>query len=257
MPGGFHPKKKGAMHEARFMADAIYLLSMELFASECFVDDRLTEQVHKMAVFIAVWHAPNFLKCSLAATAPANDLSFFQDMLRLSESEDPDFARIGAQVAESVQRHTSYMKAPQVVFALFDEKAGVKERRDLASALSAIPRLDTSPSCFKPGKLAEVPLLCSKKECVGSAFCTNEDGDFYPQKTLADLVSSKSYMLFNLLHIEDLSWLDAPVGLWPCFPSFLKAREFVKNLVVVNDGAERGILLSNGMIKNILLQELN
>ena len=197
------------------MADAIYLLSMELFASECFVDVRLTEQVHKMAVFIAVWHAPNFLKCSLAVTAPANDLSFFQDMLRLSESEDPDFARIGAQVAESVQRHSSYLKAPQVVFALFDEKSGVKERKDIASALSAIPRLDSSPSFFKPGKLAEVPLVCSKKECVGSSFCTNEDGDFYPQKTLADLVSSKSYLLFNLLHIEDLSWLDAPVGLWP------------------------------------------
>ena len=245
VPGGFNPKRKGAMHEARFMADAIYLLSMELFASECFVDVRLTEQVHKMAVFIAVWHAPNFLKCSLAVTAPANDLSFFQDMLRLSESEDPDFARIGAQVAESVQRHTSYLKAPQVVFALFDEKSGVKERKDIASALSAIPRLDSSPSFFKPGKLAEVPLVCSKKECVGSSFCTNEDGDFYPQKTLADLVSSKSYLLFNLLHIEDLSWLDAPVGLWPCFPSFLKAREIVQKLVVVNDGAERGIFLSN------------
>ena len=145
--------------------------------------------------------APKFLKCSLAATAPAADLSSFQDMLGLSESEDPDFARIGDQVAESVQRHTSYLKAPQVVFALFDEKSGVKERKDIASALSAIPRLDSSPSFFKPGKLAEVPLVCSKKECVGSSFCTNEDGDFYPQKTLADLVSSKSYLLFNLLHI--------------------------------------------------------
>ena len=113
------------------------------------MDVRLTEQVHKMAVFIAVWHAPNFLKCSLAVTAPANDLSFFQDMLRLSESEDPDFARIGDQVAESVQRHTSYLKAPQVVFALFDEKSGVKERKDIASALSAIPRLDSSSSLFK------------------------------------------------------------------------------------------------------------
>ena len=98
----------------------------------------------------------------------------------------------------------------------------MKESKDIASALSANPRLDSSPSFFKPGKLAEVPLVCSKKECVGSSFCTNEDGDFYPQKTLADLVSSKSYLLFNLLHIEDLSWLDAPVGLWPCFPSFLK-----------------------------------
>ena len=58
VPGGFKPKRKGAMHEARFMADSIYLLSMELFANEFYVDEILTEQVHKMAVFIAVWHGP-------------------------------------------------------------------------------------------------------------------------------------------------------------------------------------------------------
>ena len=31
VPGGFKPKMKGAMHKAHFMADSIYLLSMELF----------------------------------------------------------------------------------------------------------------------------------------------------------------------------------------------------------------------------------
>lgn len=229
------------MHEARFMADSIYLLSMELFAKEFFVDDRLTEQVHKMAVFIAVWHGPNFLQCGLAVTAPANDLAFFYDMLKLSDIADPDLSRIGIKVSESIQRHTSYLKAPQVIFGLFDEKSDVLARKNLASALSAIARVDTSPADFKAGKLADVPLVCSMRECVGSSLCVNEEGDLYPKKTLASLVSGKSYLLFSLLHIEDLSWLDAPVGLWPCFPSYVKARDFVWQLVVVNDGAERGM----------------
>ena len=77
VPAGFKPKMKGAMHEARFMADAIYLLSMELFSGEFEMDQRLAEQVHKMAVFISIWHGPNFLKSGLAATAPRNDLEFF------------------------------------------------------------------------------------------------------------------------------------------------------------------------------------
>ena len=66
------------------------------------------------------------------------------------------------------------------------------DRKNLSSAPSAIPRLDTSPSNFKPGKLAEVPLVFSQKECVGSSLCVNEALDLYPQKTLARLLSCKS-----------------------------------------------------------------
>ena len=81
VPGGFKPKRKGAMHDARFMADAIYLLSMEMFSPVYKMDQVLASQVHNMAVFVAVWHGPNFLKCDLASTAPANDLDYFYDMI--------------------------------------------------------------------------------------------------------------------------------------------------------------------------------
>jgi hypothetical protein len=248
VPGGFKPKRKGAMHDARFMADAIYLLSMELFSDVYKMDQVLASNVHKMAVFVAVWHGPNFLKCGLASSAPANDLQYFYDMLELSEVRDPLLSRIGDKVADSIQRHTSYLKAPQVIFSLFDEHATATGRQKLASALSALPRPDNSPSFFKPGKLAEVPLVCTLKECVGSSLCEDEDGGYYQKKTLPDLVTVRSYLLFNLLKIEDLSWLDAPVALWPCFPTYVKARDFIHQLLTVNDGAERGIKLMQELI---------
>ena len=169
-------------------------------------------------------------------------------MLELSEVSDPVLSRIGDRVADSIQRHTSYLKAPQVIFALFDEHAVATDRQQLAAALSALPRLDSSPNYFKPGKLPEVPLVCTTKECVGSKLCENEEGDFYQKKTLPDLVSVKSYLLFNLLKVEDLSWLDAPVALWPCFPTYVKVRDFVHQLLTVNDGAERGIKLMQELI---------
>ena len=175
------------------------------------------------------------MKCGLAATAPGNDLELFYDMLQLSDFDDPDFARIGDHVAESIQRHTSYLKAPQVIFGLFDEMSSAMDRQNLASALWSIPRPDTSLSYFKAGKLDAVPLLCSKKECVGSPLCCNETGGFYPRKTLASLVSVKSYLMFNLIGVYDLSWLNAPVALWNCFPSYVKAKQFVRHLLVVND----------------------
>ena len=53
------------------------------------MEPTLANKVHKMAEFIGEWHGPNFLKCGLASTAPANDLTYFYDMQNLSEIEDP------------------------------------------------------------------------------------------------------------------------------------------------------------------------
>ena len=105
-------------------------------------------------------------------------------------------------------------------------------------------------SYFKPGKLPEVQLVCITKEYVGSKLCENEEGEFYQKKTLPDLVSVKSYLLFNLLQIEDLSWLDAPVALWlySPVPTYVTVRNFVHQLLTVNDGAERGIKLKQELI---------
>ena len=124
-------------------------------------------------------------------------------------------------VAESIQWHTSYLNAPKFIFSLCDEKSSAIDRQMLASALWSIPRPDTSPSYFKAGMVYAVPLLCSKKEFVCSPFCVIETGGLYTRKTLASLVSFKSYMMFNLMENEDFSWLIAPVALWNCMSSSL------------------------------------
>ena len=115
-------------------------------------------------------------------------MTYFYDMQSLSEFENPDFSRIGIYVSDSIQRHTSYLKGPQVIFALFDEMAAPVERSKIASSLAAIPRPDTSPFYFKAGKLSDIPLECSMQECVGSSLLSNDVGDFYSKKTLAVLV---------------------------------------------------------------------
>ena len=61
-----------------------------------------------------------------------------------------------------------------------------------------------------------------------------ECGNSYAKKTLPGLVSVKSYLLFNLLQIDDMAWLKEPVSKWSTHTSF------INDLVVVNDGAERG-----------------
>jgi hypothetical protein len=86
VPGGFKPKRKGALQDARFMADAIYLLSMELLSTVYKMDPGLARQVHKMAGCLCCPSALtiDFLKFGLAPTAPANDLEFLYDMMELT-----------------------------------------------------------------------------------------------------------------------------------------------------------------------------
>ena len=70
----------------------------------------------------------------------------------------------------------------------------------------------------------------------------------YPAKKLSDFVSGRSYLLFNLLKVEDLSWLCEPVPAWSCYPSYNLCHEVVNELAVTNDGAERGIKLMQELI---------
>ena len=92
---------------------------------------------------------------------------------------------------------------------MFDEEAEDAARRQLADALAAITR--PGMSVLKSGKVAEVPLLCSLKECVGTFFCQDDDGNEYQRKQLPEYLTSRSYLLFNLLKIVDLSCLKEPV----------------------------------------------
>ena len=169
-------------------------------------------------------------------------------MLDLLDIDNKEMSRIGAHVCDSIQRHTSYLKEPQVIFALFDENLKSSERQEIASALDAVERPDISPDHFKPGKLSEIPLVYSMKECVSSSLCMNESDELFPKNTLASLVVVKSYLLFNLLKIEDLSWLKPLVSLWRCFLSYMKVKSLLNDLAVVNDGAERGIKLMQELI---------
>ena len=58
---------------------------MDMFSTVYKMDQVFASQVHKMTVFVAIWHGPNFLKCGLASTVPANDIEYFYYMLELSE----------------------------------------------------------------------------------------------------------------------------------------------------------------------------
>ena len=58
---------------------------------------------------------------------------------------------------------------------------------------------------------------------------------------ISDLVGASSNFLFDKLDF-DRSFLKLPVNQWENDDSFLELKEHVKNMRVVNDPAERGLL---------------
>ena len=57
------------------------------------------------------------------------------------------------------------------------------------------------------------------------------------------LVNEYSWMLFTLLHIVDTEWLIQDASSWEHSAGFKSLQSFVKNVLVTNDLAERGVKL--------------
>ena len=56
--------------------------------------------------------------------------------------------------------------------------------------------------------------------------------------------SEEYWLLFDLLGLQDCQeWLQTPVKMWDLFSDYRKFKEYVINVSVVNDLAERGIHL--------------
>ena len=63
-----------------------------------------------------------------------------------------------------------------------------------------------------------------------------------PQRPhLSSFVTERSWLLFTLLGVNELDWLDQPPLTWINHPSYQYLRKFCKDLQVVNDPAERAV----------------
>ena len=68
---------------------------------------------------------------------------------------------------------------------------------------------------------------------------------------LSKLVGTQSWQLADLLNLsdDDMVWLKLRMDEWHLLPGFRKMEDFVKNLSVTNDCAERGIALVENFIQ--------
>ena len=73
----------GALHHARFLASAIYILKLAMLAEVTprgLITPNMLASIDRMSQCIALWHGPWFLPSCLAAPAPRLDLQLWHDM---------------------------------------------------------------------------------------------------------------------------------------------------------------------------------
>ena len=79
----FVMRAPGALHHARFMASALYILKIAMLVNVLpprFMTKNMQTKIERMAQYIAIFHGPWFLQSCLAPPAPRLDLQLWQDM---------------------------------------------------------------------------------------------------------------------------------------------------------------------------------
>ena len=212
----FRLPQPGACHEARFMADALYLLTLHMTKSVLSVMSEEEESmVSKASMFTGICYAPWFLQSYIGERAPSNDLEAFKVSLEFQRS----YGSVGLAVMRSMERQAWFLTEQLVILALADEDVP-KEERDLM--VENLMKVDV-PEEFLLGK----PTLPEMSQ----------------ETKLADLIGDQSWSLLSLLEIgkeEVKTWMEADVS---NNLSYQKFAQFVKNLETVNDCAERNVKL--------------
>ena len=78
------------------------------------------------------------------------------------------------------------------------------------------------------------------------------------QPSLAEFVNKNSRIIFDILDIKnnDTDWLRLPPSVWHLITPFKKFQNFIKNLPVVNDAAERNVKLIQDFVDSSTDEEL-
>ena len=224
----YHVRSIGGTSQARWMNKIIIELKIVLFKSQ-FIQNRLmteeeAEEHVSLVKFLMKYYIRQWLQCPGAEDAASNDLQLFHalDAVKPS-SEDHRFAK---PMRDKLDLHLWYLSEELVVFCLFSSRLSASTKALCAKAMKR-HHGKTDCSSTPEGKLT-TPVITGHSSRVWHLF------------------GPRSWLLFHLfgLGLNDTSFLAKPVRNWSTDGDYLFLQKMVSNLQVVNDAAERAILLA-------------
>lgn len=225
----FKIRPPGAMHQARWMARAIYSLKISLLSAQFKISNKDKAALLDVCLFIVTSYVKPWLQCILAVKAPYQDLCFLKAM-KAYETIDKSISKAAL---EKFCQHLWYLSDEVSVLSLFDDDVDEEIKGKMVANLEK-----ESPSAHIKRYIA------SKEELCGPIF----------EKNIDDFVSVKSKFLFNRLKIDD-SFLNKSPSSWSSDDTFQKAKMKLLTLRAVNDTAERAVKLMQDFHGLITVEE--
>jgi hypothetical protein len=199
-----------------------------------------------MALLSGLIYGPGFLRSSIAITAANNDLSSILHYRELSQFFS-EAARVGLATWE---RHLDYLTPQHIVWSLANEEFSNEQRERVARALLNL----------LPGRVWDLPP--TRVAYPGPNFTTSNQ--FWPADGslpwIDQFVTHNSFLVFNILSISSRilrAWWESPVAEWsddpasPHYkPGFHQLKVFASRIHVVNDAAERFVLVIMSICEN-------
>ncbi|XP_046409261.1 uncharacterized protein LOC124174209 [Ischnura elegans] len=213
----FKIRPPGAMHQARWMARAIYSLKISLLSDQFKITIKDKTALLDVCLFIVTSYVKPWLQCILAVKAPYQDLCFLKSM-KAYEKIDKSISKAALQ---KIIQHLWYLTDEISVLSLFDDDVDQETKGKMVENLTK-ENLSTHGKRYIP----------SKEELCGPLY----------EKNIYDFISVRSKSLFDRLKIDDNFLHECPAT-WSSNASFQEARKKVSTLRAVNDAAERAVKL--------------
>jgi hypothetical protein len=173
-------------------------------------------EVAIISEFVCLFYAKAFFRSPLPAAAPRVVLVFMSEVLQYRLIHP----KLAFQCLQSCTRHLWYLTPGLVVLALCDKDLDNDAKEEMGKKLFSITR----PKSGKP------------------VFPSIIWGEASLAPRLSFFISEESWLLFDLLGlVEPQEWLQTPVKMWELFSDYRKFKDYVSNVSVVNDLAERGM----------------
>ncbi|KAK3924257.1 Putative gustatory receptor 36b, partial [Frankliniella fusca] len=205
-------KAPGASSKTRWMAKALYAFKIWMFGKQLKLDTAQSDSFLKMCIFISMYYVKHWYECPDAVKAPANDLQLLQSLSLRKESH--------IQAAFSkLTNHLWYLSETLVCLALFDDRVPLQEKRTIVTSIQS-----------KQGPVDLMPrgILPPNKKVASLK--------------LSDFASKNSLKFFTITQISTDFLVKDPAD-WSQDPTYCHGLELVKNIIPVNDIAERGVSL--------------
>ena len=187
---------------------------------EIILEDDKLELLRRFCEYAVMFYIPYFLTANFGADAAVNDLSLYKKLKKFSQVDK----LLAEEALATLSRHLWYLSPNTVLFSLASKKLEDNDKSSIAA------RLLSQPEKIKLG-YPDFPKLTDKTE-------------------LRDLVTPDSWQLFDILKMSP-DWLALPPAEWDSNPDYIEFRNFVRQVKVTNDCAERGVKLATDYSKSL------